>query len=208
MATNKKDDVVQRPDKKQRKLFQDEYFDYSPRGQWLRAAVLGANDGLVYAACLTMGVKAANDVKAKFLLGLSNLFAGAISIAVREYVSVYPQLDIELAQTLRDKRMKRNQEEQAKRQVPNPLGAAIAASVAFSLGAIVPFLVGSFILDHDMKLGMLMATMNMSLVVFGWIWSVIGGTPVLKSCFGVLIGGLIVFAITFGQTTLLGSGGV
>ncbi|KAI3695143.1 hypothetical protein L1987_78131 [Smallanthus sonchifolius] len=203
MGTNKNDDVVQCREKKQRELFQEEYFDYSPRGQWLRAAVLGANDGLVYAACLTMSVSDAKDVKAKFLLGLLNLVAGAVSIAVREYVSVYSQLDIELAQRLRDKRMKRNQEEQGKRQLPNPLGAAIAASVAFSLGAIAPLLVGSFILDHDMKLGVLMATVIIALVVFGWIWSVIGGTPVLKSCFRVLIGGLIAFAITFGQTKLL-----
>ncbi|KAK9075723.1 hypothetical protein SSX86_004052 [Deinandra increscens subsp. villosa] len=165
-------------DKKQGNLFEDEYFDYSPRGQWLRAAVLGASDGLVYVACLMTGVGAAKDVKAKFLLGLFNLLAGAISIAVREYVSVYSQLDVELAQMKRDKRMVRDQEEQAKRTLPNPLRVGITAAIAFSSGGVTPLLVGSFILDRGVRLGAVVASASVALVGFGWVWSIIGGTPV------------------------------
>ncbi|KAK1423642.1 hypothetical protein QVD17_18948 [Tagetes erecta] len=184
----------------------DEYFDYSPRGQWLRAAVLGANDGLVFVACLMMGIGDMKDVKVKFLLGLANVVAGAISMAVREYVSVCSQLDLELAQMKRDKSIGRNNKEEQK--LSNPLVVAIAASISFSLGAITPLLVGTFILDEYVKLGVLVAGVSMGLVGFGWIWSVIGGTSLLRSCFRVLSGGLLAFAITYGQTTLIGSAAV
>lgn len=196
MFTNKYDDAEKQG---------EEYFDYSPRGQWLRAAVLGANDGLVFVACIMMGIGDVKDVKVKFLLGLANVVACAISITVREYVSVCSQLDLELAQMKRDKSIGRNQEE---KQLSNPLLVATSASISFSLGAITPLIVGTFILDHDVKLGVMVAGVSMGLVGFGWTWSVIGGSPLLKSCFRVLLGGLIAFAITYGQATLIGSGGV
>ncbi|KAL0454409.1 UNVERIFIED_CONTAM: Vacuolar iron transporter1 [Sesamum latifolium] len=73
-----------------------EEFDYSKRAQWLRAAVLGANDGLVSIASLMMGVGAVkDDVKVMILTGFAGLFAGACSMAIGEFVSVYSQLDIE-----------------------------------------------------------------------------------------------------------------
>jgi VIT1/CCC1 family predicted Fe2+/Mn2+ transporter len=65
------------------------------RSGWLRAAVLGANDGLVSTASLMIGVAAAG--KDEFLLtaGLAGITAGAMSMAVGEYVSVKSQNDIE-----------------------------------------------------------------------------------------------------------------
>ena len=77
-------------------------FDYSQRAQWLRAAVLGANDGLVSIASLMMGVGAVKtDVKAMVLTGFAGLVAGACSMAIGEFVSVYSQLDVEVAQMRR-----------------------------------------------------------------------------------------------------------
>ena len=79
-------------------------FDYSKRSQWLRAAVLGANDGLVSTASLMMGVGAVKqDIKVMILTGFAGLVAGACSMAIGEFVSVYSQLDIEVAQMKREK---------------------------------------------------------------------------------------------------------
>ncbi|KAJ6673402.1 VACUOLAR IRON TRANSPORTER-LIKE PROTEIN 3 [Salix viminalis] len=78
-------------------------FDYSKRSQWLRAAVLGATDGLVSIGSLMMGVGAVKqDAKAMILTGCAGLVAGACSMAIGEFVSVQSQLDIELAQIKRD----------------------------------------------------------------------------------------------------------
>jgi len=71
---------------------------YSDRAPWLRAAVLGANDGLVSVASIMLGVGAAStDSKALVLSGTSALVAGAMSMAVGEYISVSSQRDTEEA---------------------------------------------------------------------------------------------------------------
>jgi vacuolar iron transporter family protein len=65
---------------------------------WLRAAVLGANDGIVSTASLIVGVAAAHVAHSNILLtGLSGLVAGAMSMACGEYVSVHSQADTEKA---------------------------------------------------------------------------------------------------------------
>ncbi|MCG2841907.1 VIT family protein [Sandaracinobacter sp. RS1-74] len=65
---------------------------------WLRAAVLGANDGIVSTACLVLGVAASGaDRGAIVLAGLAGLTAGAMSMAAGEYVSVSSQADTEKA---------------------------------------------------------------------------------------------------------------
>jgi VIT1/CCC1 family predicted Fe2+/Mn2+ transporter len=67
------------------------------RAGWLRAAVLGANDGIVSTASLMIGVTAANPGNDKFLItaGVAAIAAGAMSMAVGEYVSVRSQNDVE-----------------------------------------------------------------------------------------------------------------
>lgn len=67
------------------------------RAGWLRAAVLGANDGLVSTASLMIGVSAANPGENSFLItaGVAAIVAGAMSMAVGEYVSVRSQNDVE-----------------------------------------------------------------------------------------------------------------
>ncbi|MCX6439473.1 MAG: VIT family protein [Actinobacteria bacterium] len=65
------------------------------RAGWLRAAVLGANDGLVSTASLMIGVAAAGKTDLLLTVGLAGISAGAMSMAVGEYVSVRSQNDIE-----------------------------------------------------------------------------------------------------------------
>lgn len=65
------------------------------RAGWLRAAVLGANDGLVSTASLMIGVAAANAENFLVTAGIAGIAAGAMSMAVGEYVSVRSQNDIE-----------------------------------------------------------------------------------------------------------------
>jgi VIT1/CCC1 family predicted Fe2+/Mn2+ transporter len=71
---------------------------YSHRSPWLRAMVLGANDGLISIASLMLGVGAVNnDVKSMIVSGLAGLVAGACSMAIGEFVSVFSQRDSELS---------------------------------------------------------------------------------------------------------------
>jgi VIT1/CCC1 family predicted Fe2+/Mn2+ transporter len=70
---------------------------------WLRAAVLGANDGIVSTASLVLGVAAASTSHSSILLtGVAGLVAGAMSMAAGEYVSVYSQADTEKADLARE----------------------------------------------------------------------------------------------------------
>jgi len=74
------------------------------RSGWLRAAVLGANDGIVSVSSLIVGVAAADaSPSAVFIAGLAGLSAGAMSMAAGEYVSVSSQSDIERADIAREK---------------------------------------------------------------------------------------------------------
>ena len=71
---------------------------------WLRAAVLGANDGIVSTASLIIGVAAAGATQSEVLLvGTAGLVAGAMSMAAGEYVSVSSQADVEAADLVRER---------------------------------------------------------------------------------------------------------
>lgn len=78
---------------------------FAERIGWLRAAVLGANDGIVSTASLVVGVAAANTTRAEVLLaGVAGMVAGAMSMAAGEYVSVSSQADTESADLERERR--------------------------------------------------------------------------------------------------------
>ncbi len=82
----------------------DEYHR-TERVGWLRAAVLGANDGIVSTASLVIGVAAATgDRDAILVAGIAGLVAGAMSMAAGEYVSVYSQADTEHADIERERK--------------------------------------------------------------------------------------------------------
>src|SRR5579863_4983602 len=71
---------------------------------WLRAAVLGANDGILSTASLLLGVAAAHATRSNVLLaGVAGLTAGAMSMAAGEYVSVHSQADSERADLERER---------------------------------------------------------------------------------------------------------
>jgi VIT1/CCC1 family predicted Fe2+/Mn2+ transporter len=83
----------------------DEYLDnhFVHRSNWLRAAVLGANDGILSTSSIAIGVAAASDTKEAIILSaLAGLVAGALSMAAGEYVSVSSQTDVENADIVRE----------------------------------------------------------------------------------------------------------
>lgn len=113
------------------------------RTGWLRAAVLGANDGIVSTASLVLGVAAAGaSTRAILLAGVAGLVAGAMSMAAGEYVSVSSQADTERADLAREsKELAANpaqeHEELASIYVKRGLDRSLASSVASQL------------MDHD-----------------------------------------------------------
>ena len=106
---------------------------------WLRAAVLGANDGIVSTASLVLGVAAAGaDSKGILVAGVAGLVAGAMSMAAGEYVSVSSQADTECADLARErKELAESPEDEhaelAAIYVKRGLDAALASKVAAQL---------------------------------------------------------------------------
>lgn len=110
---------------------------------WLRAAVLGANDGIVSTASLLLGVAAAGaSTRVILVAGVSSLVAGAMSMAAGEYVSVSSQADTERADLAREraelaKNPDQEHEELASIYVKRGLDRSLALNVATQL------------MDHD-----------------------------------------------------------
>ncbi len=93
--------------KKQKALTIDNYLDshYIHRSGWLRAAVLGANDGIISISSLAIGVAAASSTRQPIIIAtVAGLVAGALSMAAGEYVSVSSQTDIEKSDIEREAR--------------------------------------------------------------------------------------------------------
>jgi VIT1/CCC1 family predicted Fe2+/Mn2+ transporter len=113
----------------------------SHRGGWLRAAVLGANDGIVSTASLVLGVAAAGVPQADIVLaGTAGLIAGAMSMAAGEYVSVSSQSDTEAADLRRESAALEEEPEQEAEEltqiyIERGLEPALAAQVAAQLMA-------------------------------------------------------------------------
>ncbi len=114
------------------------YFD---RIGWLRAAVLGANDGIVSTASLVVGVAASGAARSDVLIaGVAGLVAGAMSMAAGEYVSVSSQADTEAADMAREKHELASDSEQELAEltgiyVQRGLPDALAREVAVALTA-------------------------------------------------------------------------
>jgi len=114
---------------------------YGERIGWLRAAVLGANDGIVSTASLVVGVAAASAGRGEVLVaGMAGLVAGAMSMAAGEYVSVSSQADTEKADLARE-RHELETDDEAERQelaaiyVGRGIEPALARQVADQLMA-------------------------------------------------------------------------
>ncbi|GLJ22922.1 hypothetical protein SUGI_0432390 [Cryptomeria japonica] len=204
-----------------------EEIDFQLRGQWLRAAVLGANDGLVTTASLMMGVAAVKkDSKTMAMSGLAALVAGACSMAIGEYVSVQTQRDAEETNLKREKRARAALggfelatdtpsssnstppvspvvlTKKDKKGLPNPILATFALALAFAVGAAFPLVSAAFISDYVMRVSILSAVSTIVLIVFGAIGAYFGRSSILKGCFRVLVGGWLAMLVTYGLLKL------
>lgn len=113
----------------------------SERIGWLRAAVMGANDGIVSTASLVLGVAAAGTTKSAVMIaGIAGLVAGAMSMAAGEYVSVSSQADTEEADLARERHELATDEKSERAELANiyvgrGLDPALAQQVADELMA-------------------------------------------------------------------------
>ena len=115
----------------------------SGRLNWLRAGVLGANDGIVSTAAIVLGVAGATDDRGPVLLaGVVGLLAGALSMAVGEYVSVSTQRDTERAMIVRE-------QDRLSHQPERELAALTAAYTAKGLDPELAAQVADELTDHD-----------------------------------------------------------
>lgn len=177
----------------------------SQRAQWLRAAILGANDGLVSTSSLMMGIGAVkSDSKAMLLSGFAGLIAGACSMAIGEFVSVSSQLDAELAQLKRD----RQANEADRAGLPSPIQAAVASALAFATGAIVPLLAAGFIANYKIRVIAVAVAATIALLLFGCLGAALGRSPVARAAGRVVAGGWAAMGLTFGLMKLFGSAGL
>jgi len=183
----------------------DDDDDLSQRANWLRAAVLGANDGLVSTASLMLGVGAVKaDARAMVISGFAGLLAGACSMAIGEFVSVCSQRDVELAAA----QLHRDGNKDNNKVLPSPVHAAAASALAFSIGAPVPLLAAGFIRDYRLRIGVVIALATATLAAFGCAGAVLGRAPVARSCARVVLGGWAAMGVTFGFMRLFKATGI
>ena len=157
---------------------------------WLRAAVLGANDGIVSIAGVVIGVASAGADKGNIMLaGIAAVVAGAISMGGGEYTSVSAQKDAELAHG-------RN----PKNTSAHPWAAAFSSFVAFSAGAMLPLLaiLGPW---NNYRIEVTGAAVVLALAITGFWAAKVGNSPVGKS----ILRNVLVSIVTVGLAYLIGS---
>ncbi|KAF0931672.1 hypothetical protein E2562_005669 [Oryza meyeriana var. granulata] len=187
--------------------------NYVARAQWLRAAVLGANDGLVSVASLMIGVGAVNSTRRAMLVsGVAGLVAGACSMAIGEFVSVYAQYDIQAAQIERARSGKDSDGGRGgggeEEDLPSPTMAAVASALSFAVGAALPLLAGGFVRQWAARVGVVCAASSLGLAGFGVASAYLGGASVARSGIRMLLGGWLAMAVTYGVLKLFGMHGV
>ncbi|WP_280248822.1 VIT1/CCC1 transporter family protein [Nocardia abscessus] len=213
---------------------------FAAKLNWLRAGVLGANDGIVSTAGLVVGVAAATtDTAALFTAGIAGISAGAISMAVGEYVSVSTQRDSERALLAKERRELREEPDyelaeltgiyQAKGLTPetarkvaeeltahdaftahaeaelglnpaeltNPWQAALSSAVAFTLGALLPFL-AILLPPVTARIPVTFAAVLTALTLTGSVSARLGGSSRGRAVLRVVLGGALAMAVTYG----------
>lgn len=183
------------------------------RAQWLRTAILGANDGLLSTTSLMLGIGAVKeDKQSMFLSGFTGAIAGACSLAVGDFVSVSTQREIEAA--IADCRISevvtpgrspvmkvvglKLGEDETEDVQPNPYKAAAASRLAFLIGAFVPLASAAFVDRNTIRIAVISVVSSVALVLLGGCGAHLGGSPVRISAVRVLFGGWIAMAITYG----------
>lgn len=220
---------------------------YINRAGWLRAAVLGANDGIVSVASLIVGVAAAGPDRAAILIaGAAGIAAGAMSMAAGEYVSVSSQADVERADigregrailedpageeaelvsiylsrglskataalvarelTERDALATHVREELGLSEVhaANPLQAAFASGLTFTVAAAVPLVAAAVSPTFGIIWYVVGVTMA-ALAGLGALGAQAGGAPKLRATVRVLFWGAAAMAITAGVGGIFGA---
>lgn len=223
-----------------------EELHYLDRAGWLRAAVLGANDGIVSVSSLIVGVAAADPSRAAILIaGAAGLAAGAMSMAAGEYVSVSSQSDVERADIAREKQALVDTPEAEERELAsiyesrglspqtaalvareltekdalaahvrdelglsevhaaNPLQAALASGLTFTVAAAVP-MVAAALAPEGMIIPAVVASTLVSLAGLGALGAHAGGAPKLRATARVLFWGAAAMAITAGVGHIFG----
>lgn len=164
----------------------------------LRAAVLGANDGIVSTSSVLMGVAGAtNDTKTIFTAGMAALVAGALSMAVGEYVSVSSQRDAEKVDHA-------NEHPHDEHEFTSPTQAAIASLIAFSIGGLVPF-IAVIVAPGKFKIPITVVAVVIALILTGYGSATVGGASRWRAVIRVVIGGLIAMAVTYYIGTVFGA---
>lgn len=217
------------------------------RLNWLRAGVLGANDGIVSTAGIVVGVAGANATRSTIATaGVAGLVAGAVSMALGEYVSVSTQRDTERAQLALEKRELEQMpdEELAELEqiyrdkglspetahivareltehdalaahldaelnidpedLANPLQAAAASAISFTLGAALP-LVAILVPGPSWRVPVTMIAVLIALAIAGTVSALLGGAPVRRAVLRVVIGGTIGLLFTYAVGHVLGA---
>jgi vacuolar iron transporter family protein len=159
---------------------------------WLRAAVLGANDGVVSVSSVIVGVAASGSAHSAVLAsGVAAIVAGALSMATGEYVSVSTQKDTEKAHAEKHSILQNNEEE-----FSNPWHAAWASALAFFAGAIFPLLALVFS-PEIYKIPTTFISVFLVLVATGSLSAHVGGANKTKATIRVVLGGMFAMSVTF-----------
>jgi len=218
----------------------DNYLDnhYIHRSNWLRAAVLGANDGIISISSLAVGIAAASNTREPILLAtVAGLVAGALSMAAGEYVSVSSQTDTEkadiqreaqelkempeielniLAQIYEKRGLKKETAMQVAKELTevdalgahvrdelgineisqaNPIQAALASGLSFTIGGILPLLVALLAPVVGMEYWLYGFTI-VFLMVLGFIAARTGGSNIKKALLRITIWGTLAMGLS------------
>ena len=145
----------------------------------LRAAVLGANDGIVSTAAVLVGVAGAtSNPQTIAMSGLAAVIGGAVSMALGEYVSVSSQRDSERAMGMS--------------QLVNPWSAGIASFISFILGAALPFAAALFA-----PVAVIFGVTFVALALTGALSAHLSNVPKTRAVLRIVIGGMAALAVTF-----------
>lgn len=170
------------------------------RLNWLRAAVLGANDGVVSIAAMVVGVAAASPARSAIAIaGFAGLVAGALSMASGEYVSVSSQRDAERVIVERAKESGGS----GAHHLTNAWHAAGASLAAFVVGGVIP-LIAVLVTPATSRLPATFLAVLVALTLTGYVSARLGGAGVGRAIARNVVGGGVAMAITYGVGNLVG----
>jgi vacuolar iron transporter family protein len=175
------------------------------RLNWLRAGVLGANDGIVSTAGIVMGVAGATQESGPILIaGIAALIAGSISMAGGEYASVSAQRDSEIAVLKKERSElaanRSSQEKDYDDELVSPTAAAIASFFAFALGSILPIvaIAGPWV---DYREVATVSSVVVALALTGYFGAKIGKAKPLRA----VVRNVVVSLLAMGFAYLIGA---